>query len=167
VTRGWWRRNAVALGVIAVLAPATAVAISFTAWRDLPTEHRIAVETGEAVPYGGAEIGPISARFDDVPGTPRASRVVAVRLEVDPEDEGFTCAVMLVESAAPHRRWGPSTTSLDRPYDPDRVTYCDSEHTSPYTVEHDFLVPDDAVGPFELELSGGAAREVLRLAVSP
>lgn len=169
MTRAWWRRNAVALGVIVVLAPVTAAAISFNAWQDINAVHRITVAEGDQIEYADAEVGPLRARFDDLEDIPRGTRVVAVEIDIRPGDGAFSCSrPMLLETTGLHREWRDSTTSIDRPYDPDRVTYCDSELTDPYTVEFDFLVPEDAVGPFQLELEDpDGAPDVLRLALAP
>jgi hypothetical protein len=169
MTRAWWRRNAVALAIVVVIAPITAAAISLNAWRDINAVQRITVAEGDHVAYADAEVGPLRARFDDLEGIPRETRVVAVEIDIDPDGEAFSCnSPTLIETTGAHREWRDSTTSIDRPYDPDRVTYCDRELTGPYTVEFDYLVPDDAVGPFELEFSSpDAAPDVLRLTLSP
>jgi hypothetical protein len=169
VTRTWWQRNAVALGIVVVIAPITAAAISLNAWQGINAAHPVTVAQGEAIAYGDAEVGPLRARFDDLEGIPRGTRVVAVEIDIDPDGEEFTCSSpTLIETTALHREWIDATTSIDRPYDPDRVTYCDRELTGPYTVEFDYLVPDDAVGPFVLEFaSPDAAPDVLELTLSP
>jgi hypothetical protein len=169
MTRTWWRRNAVALGAVIVLAPVTAAAISLNAWQGINAVHHIAVAEGDQVEYGGAEVGPLRARFDDLDGIPRETRVVAVEIDIDPGGDGFSCgSPTLIETTALHREWLASTTSIDRPYDPDRVTYCDPKVTTVYTVEFDFLVPEDAVGPFQLELEDpDGAPDVLRLELAP
>jgi len=169
MTRGWWRRNALPLGLIVVLAPVTAAAISLNAWQDLDSVHRTAVAVGDDVAYGGADVGPVRARFDALEGIPRGSRVVAVEIDVDPHGAAYPCsAPKLIETGGKHREWQDATLSLDRPYDPDRVTYCDSELTAPFTLSFDYLVPGDASGPFELEFaSSNAVPDVLRLAIAP
>lgn len=169
MTRGWWRRNAIPLGVIAVLAPVTAAAVSLTAWQDLTSVRRVVVAEGDTAAYGRAEVGIASAHFDEVGGIPHGARVVAVEIDIDPGGTAFPCsAPLLYEATGAHRQWQDSTMSLDRPYDPDRVTYCDGSRTDPYTLSLDYLVPEDATGPFELEVSStDGLPERLRLQIAP
>ncbi|GAA1924232.1 hypothetical protein GCM10009775_15710 [Microbacterium aoyamense] len=169
MTRGWWRSNALALGAIAVLAPVTAVVISLNAWQDLPAMHTRAVAVGETAEYAGADVGPLRASFDRVEGAPPGARVIAVELELDPRRSEFACLPPeLVEASGQGRRWIESSLSLDRPYDPERVTYCDTSQPGPYTLSLDYVVPSDASGPFVLELFSAAGDgERLLLAAVP
>ena len=166
----WLRRNAVALIVVAVLLPVTAAAVSLNAWQDLLATTTTTVPSGETVRFGTADVGDARARFDGtVDELPQGTRVVATQIDIDPRGEDFTCfAPVLRETTGAGREWNDSTSSLDRPYNPDRVTYCTSDEHAPYTLEVDYLVPDDADGPFVLELSSSSVpSEKLLLAVAP
>ncbi|KRA24647.1 hypothetical protein ASD65_09665 [Microbacterium sp. Root61] len=173
MTRGWWRRNALALGVLVVLAPATAAAISFTAWNSWDEGHPtrpITVPLGSSVVFSGSQIADAQARFDgEVDGTPAGARVVSVTIEIDPQDREFHCASpTLREVSGAQRQWEEASFELDRPYDEDRVTYCDPDLRAPYTLSLDYLVPEDASGPFALEFSTAEALpEYLRLLLEP
>jgi len=168
--RSWLRRNAVALVAVAVLLPGTAAAVSLNAWQDLLATTTTTVAPGETARLGAADVGDARARFDSgVEGIPRGTRVVAARIDIHPRGEEFTCFVpTLREIGGAGREWNDSTMSLDRPYDAERATYCDADEKAPYTLEIDYLVPDDAEGPFVLELSSSSAfGEELLLVVEP
>lgn len=173
MTRGWWRRNALALGVLVVLVPGTAATIAFTSWGEWGAAHPtrpVAVSLGETISFSGSTIGEAQAVFDDdVDGTPNGARVVAVTLEIDPEGREFSCSTpTLREVGGSQRQWAEASFDLDRAYDPERVGYCDSELVTAYTLSLDYLVPADASGPFVLEFSTGPALpEYLRIAVEP
>lgn len=173
MTGGWWRRNALALGVLVVLVPGTAATIAFTSWGEWGAAHPtrpITVPLGETVSFAGATIGEANAVFDhDVDGTPNGARVVAVTLEIDPQGRELSCASpTLREVGGSQRQWGEASFDLDRPYDPDRVGYCDPDTVTAYTLSVDYLVPEDASGPFALEFSTSVALpEYLRIVVEP
>lgn len=157
MTRGWWRRNAIALVAVAVLAPATAAAISVNVWTarnsGRPTQP-IAVAAGDAVDYAGLTVGDARARFEEgLEGTPNGARVVAVTIEVDPHGAGTLCGgLTLSEVGGAHRQWANLARDLGRPYDPERITSCREDAVTPYTLSIDYLVPDDAAGPFSVNL---------------
>lgn len=178
MTMGWWRRNAVALAAVAVLVPATAAAISVNVWSEFDSgrpSRPIPVAQGSTAAYAGARVGDASARFDDeVEGVPRGARVVAVTVDVDPPPVdpdarfGFLCTLTLRESTGAHRAWKDASLSVDRPYDAERVTSCDPAVAEPYTLSMDFLVPEDAMGPFDVDFAvAGALPSVVRLAIEP
>lgn len=173
VTQSWWRRNAIALIAVAVLAPATAATISFNVWtgwnRANPTQP-ITVEPGASVEYSGSIIGDTQARFeDDIEGTPIGARAVAVTIEIDPGDKPISCLPpRLREVGGAQRVWSDASYDLDRPYDPERVSSCSSEPEGPYTLSVDFLVPEAVAGPFAVELwASSGLPEFLRLIIEP
>jgi hypothetical protein len=94
--------------------------------------------------------------------------VVTVAIEVDPGAAPFVCTVpVLREVGGSERQWN-ATSDLDREGDPDRQTYCDTESTAAFTLELDYLVPEDASGPFEVEVgSPDAYPEFVSAVVEP
>ena len=153
---GWWRKNAVALGALAVLIPAVVVSVAWNEWSeyDLNRASRpLAVAPGDSVEYGGATVGPATARFRDDPLAPQGSRVVSVKLRVEPGDPALVClSPILREADGAARQWSAASYELDRGWDADRPTSCVAEATAPYTMDIDYLVPLDASGPFTVEL---------------
>jgi hypothetical protein len=164
MTRGWWRRNAVALAAIAVLAPVTAGVIAVNEWSAYDLGHAtkpISVEPGDSARYDGAQIGPASAVFTDAPGTPPGTRVVSATVLVAPGEEPISCvSPLLREAGGSGRQWSEASFDLEREYDPARKTSCDSELPIRYSLTLEYLVPEDATGPFVIELS--AADELPR-----
>ncbi|ALJ20025.1 hypothetical protein [Microbacterium sp. No. 7] len=159
---GWWRRNAVSLVALAVLAPATAVAISLGVWAEeggKRASEEITVAPGGVIDLVGSRIGPAEAAFtDEAESAPPGARVVAVTVDVAPGPDGIACTGLVLREQATGRQWDEdSASSVGVPYDPDRTTYCDQAQTAPFTLSLFYLVPDDAAGPFTLEFVSGPA----------
>lgn len=168
---GWWRSNAVAVGALVVLVPATAVAMSWNEWavtlRNTPTAP-ISVAPGESAEYAGATVGPASADFTELPLAPQDARVVTVSLRIDPGDPAIACSKpVLREVDGAQRQWN-ARDDLGREWDSERRAFCDPEATAPYQMEIDYLVPEDASGPFTVELgSVGWYPEFVSAVVAP
>lgn len=156
---GWWRSNAIALGVLAVLVPAAALTMSWNEWagiRQGSASEPISLAPGESVRYADAIVGPVSGEFAELPLAPRDARVVTVTVQIDPGDPAIACApIVLKEVDGAGREW-TRRDDLGREWDSDRWTFCDDEAVAPYEIELDYLVPEDAPGPFVVEL--GSAR---------
>ena len=168
---GWWRRNAVSLVVVAVLAPAT----GFTIWTNehAPIDaHRasapLTVAPGESIEYGSSVVGPAFGHFVSNSAAPEGTRVFSVAVRVEPGTPGLECASpVLREVGDAQRQWNDASIDLGTG-DVERLSYCSSEQTAPYTLMLDYLVPDDAVGPFSVDLeSGTLAPEFARIIVEP
>lgn len=161
VTRGWWRTNAAALVAIAVLVPVTVGAIAVNEWSSYDLGHAtkpIHVEPGESARYDGARIGPASAEFTDAPGAPGGTRVVSATVLVTPGDEPISCvSPVLREAGGAGRQWSEASFALEREYDPALKTSCDSDLPIRYSLTLEYLVPEDATGPFVIELSAADA----------
>ncbi|NLP83411.1 hypothetical protein HF576_06115 [Microbacterium sp. CFH 90308] len=168
---GWWRSNAIALGALAVLIPAAALTMSWNEWagiRQGSATEPISVAPGESVRYADAHVGPVSAEFTELPLAPQDARVLAVTVQIDPGDPPIACsAFVLREVDGAMREWTPRD-DLGREWDSDRWTFCDDEATAPYEVELDYLVPEDASGPFTVEFgSAGSYPEFVSAVVAP
>lgn len=168
---GWWRANAVALGALVILVPATWLIVSWNEWADLDanTARRpLTLEPGASIEYAGATIGPVTGEHADRPLTPEGTRVVTVTVPIDPGAAAFGCSQpTLHEQTGARREWQP-TEDVGREWDSDRHTLCDSELRTPYMLELDYLVPADASGPFALEVfSSDAGPEFVSAVVEP
>jgi hypothetical protein len=161
VTRGWWRRNAVALVALVVLVPVAVGVIAANEWSDWGLGHptkATTVDAGDSTIYGGATIGPASAEFTEDAGIPSGTRVVHATVLITPADEPISClSPLLRETGGAQRQWDEASFELDRDYDPSLKTSCDTELRIRYSLTLDDLVPADATGPFALELSTGDA----------
>ena len=172
--RGWWRSNAWALIALALLIPAVVVTVGANEWSDYfsgrPSQP-IDVRAGDSAGAGDAEIGPASAEFstDDTLTVPDGMRVVVASIHVDPGDPAIGCVpLVLRESSGAQRQWDEASLEVGWPYDAEDPTSCASDATGPYTLVTPFLVPDDARGPFSVELvTGKELPRFVRLAIVP
>jgi hypothetical protein len=168
---GWWRSNALALGALVVLVPATYAAVTWNEWSAVlqnSASQPITVEPGDHAEYAGATVGPASADFTELPDAPEGARVVTVTLHIDPGDDPLACSELeLREIGGLARQWN-AREDLGREWDPDRHSSCSSEIEAPYDLLLDYLVPADAAGPFVVELKSVAGwPEFVRAVVEP
>ena len=166
----WWRRNAVALGVLAVILPATFVTVGSqeSAQRGGPS-HDVFVAPGESVQYVGAAVGPARAKITDDPAAPRGTRVVTVTVEIDPDPtDPIACrSPQLHEVDGLQRVWNERSSELDRGFDDD-ITSCSSEESAPYSLRLEYVVPEDATGPFTVDVNSVEGwPDLARLRVEP
>jgi len=154
VTR-WWRSNALALGAIVVLVPATYAAMSWNEWSSVlqnSASQAVTLQPGDEIEYAGATVGPATAEFTQLPDMPPRTRVVTVTLHIDPGDPPITCSPLpLREVGGLERQWD-ARDDLGREWDPDIQTFCDSEAEGAYDLLLDYLVPEDVSGPFAVEV---------------
>ncbi|MBB4141135.1 hypothetical protein BKA10_002929 [Microbacterium invictum] len=155
--RGWWRRNAAALAALVVLVPVTVLVVGGNEWREyygFRASMPVEVASGERTTYagaefGGADIAPLTAEGLEVP---EGARAFLVTVEVAPTTTTppSCLPLSLHEQGGAQREW--SVDASLRWYDRDRPSGCDSLATGPYTIATPFLVPDDATGPFFVDL---------------
>lgn len=157
---GWWRSNAVALGALVVLVPATYAALTWNEWSSVlqnTPSQAITVQPGDTLEYAGASVGPVSAEFTELPDAPQGARVVTVTMRIDPGDPVLRCqSPELHEIGGLQRQWD-ADDDLGREWDADRWTFCDPDATGPYDLLLDYVVPDDVSGPFTVTLSATSA----------
>jgi hypothetical protein len=172
MTGGWWRRNAIPLAVAAVLLPVTAGVVAFNEWSEWDLGHGtkpVTVDPGESARYAGATIGPARAELSTDPAAPAGTRVVSATVLVAPGDDPLGCqSPRLRELNGAGRQWDEASFALETDFDADRLTFCDPERPYRYSLTLDYLVPEDATGPFAIELeSPDALPQYLRLVVEP
>lgn len=158
VTARWWRRNAVALAAVAVLLPTTAVVVGGNEWWNANQAQPVfptTVDPGTTVEFGGATWGPArwgTVAADTASDAPAGARVVVIEVPVDPHGRILSCRIpMLREAGGENRRWGDALADVDWSYDTE--SSCPSDEAASFTIEVPYLVPDDAAGPFDLELA--------------
>lgn len=159
----WWRRQRVAL--VALLLAAMAV-VGVHVWFDvLPasTDGTTVVEAREgAAEIAGQSLALDSARWDEF-DAPDGSRTLSIRLESGGGTDATTCGQFTLAEAEGDRVWSNARSVLDVPFDAGE-SYC-QEASGPYGILAVFLLPDDAGGPFALEVPGDG--EVARFDVEP
>lgn len=177
VRPSWWRRNALALVALALLAPSTAVTIGWQGWYEhygygmLPYKP-ILVEKKSDAEFIGATFGPIrSGLIEDLSGldVPSDARLIAAAIPVHTGTTGVSCQVVLVQQATGHE-WRPARSEIGLPSNIDEPEYCTTADTGDYELIAPFVLPDDVDGPFWVEirspgeLSGGS---FLRFSIDP
>ena len=172
--RGWWRRNAWPLAALAVLLPAVFGVIGWAEWNDYFSGHpsrAVVAPPDEEYDYAGASWGPV--RVDELPPPrgfqpPAGSRILEITVPVDASEEIRCLPPTLHEVGGAERQWDERTFELGEAYDPDAWNSCAGSGTEPFTIVVPFVLPDDAVGPFALDVVvDGRLPEFLRLPVEP
>lgn len=157
--QGWWRRNAVALIALAVLLPATVIATGYNEWNGYFSGRPvlpITVAAGEEEVVSGETWGPAQIELveDDDPratGVPSGARLVVATIEVPVGAECF--APMLREVDGLEREWNQARRVELNWHTSDGASgYCSAENVTS-RLETPFVVPADATGPFELDVS--------------
>ena len=169
----WGRRNAVALGALAVVLPATfAVVGGYEGWsmnQSRPVFPTV-VPMNQTTSFADAEWGPAEATLSTPPvgeELPADARIVTVEVPVTPQDGPVACAIPdLREIGGAERQW--EFSSEQTPYDGITVTICPSEGAAPFTLKVAYVVPADATGPFGVDVAVSEALPgFLRLVVEP
>lgn len=167
----WWRRNALALVAIGVLIPATVGAVAVQEWSERVDGFGTApvvIAEGEVADYMLATIGDARAAFVDDPEAPSGARVVEVTVRVIPDlRTPLSClSPQLREQGGLQRQWDESSDALGRDYD--LVTSCSRSARAPYTLSLAYVVPEDASGPFTVDVGVFSANPTIaRLQVAP
>ncbi|KJL36465.1 hypothetical protein [Microbacterium azadirachtae] len=179
--RGWWRSNALALGLVTVLLPATVLGIGWWQWKyAYPDSGQPiwAVEPGASgtVDLQEATWGPVRAKeVSDTKGLdmPRNAKLILVGVKVTPTaDKGPGCwAPKLVEKST-GRVWLSARTELGLLWDDEEPEDCvptlEGEKAEPYELVLPYVVPDDVRGPFWVEVEPlFAESRFVRFSVDP
>lgn len=162
MTGSWWRRNTAAVVALAVLVPATALAVGWREWHEVyddPSQYTRDVLPDEdgTIEIDGAVLGPAKAdTFTEADGfeLPDGAKVVAVKITVDNADldDPIRCWWPTLVEQSTGREWAQMSNELGLSSDPDVQTECDPSPTGPYDIIVPFIVPDDAEGPFWLDI---------------
>ena len=181
VRRGWWRSNALALCVLAVLLPATVLGIGWWKWKYAYPDSGMpvwAVEPGKSgtVRLQGADWGPVKAKeITDTSGLdmPKHAKLILVVVPVDPTgDKGPGCSSpKLVQKSTGHV-WLSARTQLGvlwNDEEPERcVSTLEGERAEPYQLVLPYVVPDDVDGPFWVDVEPLFAKSrYVRFSVDP
>lgn len=172
----WWRRNRVALVALLVLAPLTAAAVGWQEWYQFfgfggRPVTAVSVAQDDTAELAGAEWGPLrGGEIDDVSGldVPEDTRLIAVAVPVNPSVEGIGCETPKLVEQATGREWRPVRLEIGLPWSADEPETCLSEGADPYELIVPFVVPEDATGPFWVDVRPyGAGASFLRFTLEP
>lgn len=158
----WWRSQRAAFAALALAAITAAGAYL---WLDVLPSLRdsgtvtAADETAEVAEQTIA-LGAVT--WDDYEA-PAGSRTLSVRIRASGGPDSGSCTVTTLTDRSSGRTWVSSRQGLDVPYD-DGERSCIASATS-YGIQLVFLLPDDAVGPFDLDI--GTTGEVARFRIDP
>ncbi|KJQ56121.1 hypothetical protein [Microbacterium sp. SA39] len=158
----WWRRQRVALIALAV---AVAAVIGVHVWFDvLPgsDEPRVIEAQERSAVIAGQNLTVDSARWSEFEA-PSGSRTLSIRVDSDGGPDATTCGLFTLAEAQGDRVWANARSALDVPYEAGE-SYC-LEESGPYAILAVFLLPDDAGGPFLLDIPGDD--EIARFVVEP
>lgn len=123
----------------------------------------ITVVDGGKVEIAGQELTLENARWDEYPA-PDGARVVTVHMRGSGGPESTTCGRVTLSEVHGSRTWLDANDVIDVPYEAG-TSSCTKE-SAPYDIISVFLVPDDAEGPFFLDIAG-EDRTVTRFPVEP
>lgn len=160
----WWRVQRRAL--IALLLCAAAVVGAYL-WLDIQPgadvdDDRIVVAedsaeiSGQTVTLGSVEWGEFEA--------PEGSRTLSIRFRASGGPEAEICGPFSLTEERTSRVWLSSRKHLDVPYD-EGESSCVTE-AAPYRILLVFLLPEDAVGPFRLDIAG-RDDDIVRFRIEP
>lgn len=159
----WWRAQRTAL--IALVIAATAM-VGAAVWLDVipsirPTDRVIEAETSVDLAGQTLSLGPVEwGEFD----APEGSRTLSVRLSASGGFDASVCGRATLTETGSSRTWLSSRAALDVPYD-EGESSCIPESAS-YRILLVFLVPDDADGPFHLDIEG-SDDDLARFVIEP
>ncbi|WP_102191484.1 hypothetical protein [Microbacterium aurantiacum] len=172
----WWRRNRVALVAVAILLPATVVAIGGQNWRliyafDARPVDPVVVGEKDSAELAGATFGPVrSGVIDDLSGldVPEGAKVIAAAIPVDSGAEGVSCRRPTLTHQASGRQWTLMRSEIGVEYNAEEPEFCSSEETGSYEIIAPFVVPEDLEGPFWVDVwPQGVGGTFLRFPIDP
>ncbi len=147
----WWRTQRTGLIALAIAAVAM---VGATAWLDIapsirPTDRAIDADTTVDIAGQTLTLGPTEwAEFE----APAGTRTLSVRLSSSGGSAASLCGQTTLTEIDADRTWLSSRADLDVPYD-EGESSCIAEPAS-YRILLTFLLPDDADGPFLLDIEG-------------
>lgn len=126
-------------------------------------EKTITVVEDDTIEIAGQELTLEDARWDEYP-SPDGTRVVSVHMRGSGGPDSTSCGRVTLSEVHGSRTWLDADDVIDVPYDAG-AAYCMNE-SEPYDIISVFLVPDDAEGPFFLDIDG-EDRAVTRFLIEP
>lgn len=154
--------------------PLTALALSAIAvagvyfWLDvqpvIEKESVTVIESADGrAEIAGQELVLDDARWDEFDG-PEGMRVVSVHLRASGGPDATMCRDVTLSEVHGSRTWLDADDVVDVPYEAGESSCV--EESAPYDIVAVFAVPEDATGPFHLDIAG-ERRVVARFLVEP
>ena len=153
MTRAWWRRNAVALAVIALLVTVGLFAVDTLEFGTVRNAER-EVAAGAVTSIADWDFGPVTiepAEAADV-GAPSGTEPVVVTIRVDRGHRFLGCTAPAIVEPATGRNW-MSVTTLDWVPPVGAQTTCTSRTGVPYDLVALVLLPGGVGDDLVVELS--------------
>lgn len=158
----WWRTQRRALVAAAAAAVAVVgVQIWFQVLPTLDAETPAPIVAEGPVELGGHRLELGSTRWDEF-DAPTGSRTLSIRLRAHSDPDAAGCAPFTLSEAGGDRVWLDAGSDLD--IDSDDERYCQEDSAS-YRILAVFLLPDDAEGPFRLDVPVGDDHESIRFRI--
>lgn len=170
----WWRRNRLPLLVVALLIPALAAGVTgfqwFISYGSAPGGVVAQGAEGEPTMLDGATWGPVRSgwiRDDAGLDVPDGARVFAAIVPVDPDSSGVRCSTPRLVQQSTGREWSPLRAEIGLGFNADEHDMCPSDAADPYELAVAFVLPEEAEGPFWVEIPVGVEGGTLRFPVDP
>lgn len=172
----WWRRNLVALIAMVVLVPATAAAIGWQEWYQYfgfgaRAFSAVEVAEGDTAELGGAIWGPVRGGVvEELTGldVPAGTRLIGVAVPVRASTAGIGCQMPTLVEQSTGREWHSVRLEIGLPWSADEPETCISEEAGSYDLILPYVVPEDATGPFWVDVEPyGVGGEFLRFSFEP
>ncbi|MFC9984174.1 hypothetical protein ACFU0W_13740 [Microbacterium keratanolyticum] len=169
----WWRRNRLALGAVAVLFPlAVGVIGSYEWWGYFSGRPVIAIDPDEkgVVTHADAVWGPVKSKAfatDEGFDVPPGSSLILVQIPVDVQGEKTNCEPPELVEQRTGRRWTQVRDEIGLPPDSKEPTDCLADQSKPFDIFVPFVVPDDAEGPYWVEIDTLTSPEFIRFTIDP
>lgn len=160
----WWTRQRIPLISLAIAA---VTAVGVHVWLDvipeMPDTPKVITAADGAASIAGQELELSSARWDEY-SAPDGSRTLSIRFNARAATDAEGCGTFTLSEQRGPRVWQNARSALDVSYD-DGESSCQQE-PGPYRLLAVFLLPDDAVGPFALDVPGSDGR-IARFSIEP
>lgn len=154
----WWQRQRVALAALAISAVAV---VGVYAWTDiLPAsggDDIVIVSADDEIELAGQTLEVVSVRWDEF-DAPDGMRSLSIALRASGGQDAGMCGGSSLSEVGGDREWTDARRLLDVPWEAGESS-CGAEVAS-YRILSVFLLPDDATGPFRLNLSGDLGERV-------
>ena len=154
----WWKRQRAALAALGIAAVAV---VGVYAWTDiLPAsggDDAAVVSADDEIELAGQTLEVVSVRWDEF-DAPDGMRSLSVELRASGGPDAAMCGSSSLNEIGGDREWADARRLLDVPWEAGESS-CGAEVAS-YRILSVFLLPDDASGPFRLNLSGDLGEHV-------
>lgn len=150
---GWWRRNALALGALVVLIPASAFAFDQTVMTQVRNPERT-VDAGASTTVGDWTFGPVTlSPMGADADVPAGANAVRATVRVDPGRDAVSCRSAGVSEPATDRLWIEAGLSDGQEDADTEWSYCPSDSMGSFDVVGTFVLGDDVGDDLVIELT--------------